>query len=633
MALAGAVGGSADGAILDSVTGIDALTRAFDGTRNVPESDDDWRDWVSPTAMRAYLSDDPLLDWLELYGSDHGFQRDDELPGYDSRTDFGLFIMRKGREFEEAVVEHLGTLARVHAAASPREGSRDLGSAERTFAAMRRGEELIHQAVLRDAETRTYGTADLLIRSDVLRDLFPGAITDGDGRMPAPALGSVTWHYRVVDIKFTTLHLLAGGGLRDTGSSWRYKLQVHVYNRALGRLQGHQPHEAYLLGRGWERTRKGEKLRATSCMDVLGPVPQEYVSRSKGTVAAAVEEACSWLRRVRSEGAEWQVLPEPTVPELRPNMGNGTDAPWHTAKQQIGEQLEEPTMLWHVGIKGRESARRSGVARWRSDPAFTTDLAGVTGLTIAPTLEAILDINRSIDGPPVLPSTVHAGEVDWRPEPTLELYVDFETVSDLDDDFKGIPEKGGQPLIFMIGCGHVEDGEWRWSCFTANALTEQAEGDMIDAWFAHMDALTRWLGSAEVPPNVFHWSHAEASTLETAFNSAMKRHPEKGWRSPRWYDLLNRVVKKEPMVVRGALGFGLKAVARALRSHGLINTRWDAGVSDGLGAMAGAWVCAREAADRGRTLAETELMTEIGRYNEVDCKVMMEIVRYLRAHH
>ena len=27
------------------------------------------------------------------------------------------------------------------------------------------------------------------------------------------------------------------------------------------------------------------------------------------------------------------------------------------------------------------------------------------------------------------------------------------------------------------------------------------------------------------------------------------------------------------------------------------------------------------------------LMDEIARYNEVDCKVMMEIVRYLRANH
>jgi hypothetical protein len=35
----------------------------------------------------------------------------------------------------------------------------------------------------------------------------------------------------------------------------------------------------------------------------------------------------------------------------------------------------------------------------------------------------------------------------------------------------------------------------------------------------------------------------------------------------------------------------------------------------------------------GRKLSEMPLVKEIEAYNEVDCKVMMEIVRYLRANH
>ena len=34
-----------------------------------------------------------------------------------------------------------------------------------------------------------------------------------------------------------------------------------------------------------------------------------------------------------------------------------------------------------------------------------------------------------------------------------------------------------------------------------------------------------------------------------------------------------------------------------------------------------------------RKLTDLELMQEIAAYNEVDCKVMMEIVAYLRAKH
>ena len=84
------------------------------------------------------------------------------------------------------------------------------------------------------------------------------------------------------------------------------------------------------------------------------------------------------------------------------------------------------------------------------------------------------------------------------------------------------------------------------------------------------------------------------------------------------------------MTVRGALGFGLKAVANALHAHGLIVTNWADSLVDGLGAMVGAWRCDVEARKTGVSMTELALMREITRYNEVDCKVMMEIVRYLR---
>ena len=77
----------------------------------------------------------------------------------------------------------------------------------------------------------------------------------------------------------------------------------------------------------------------------------------------------------------------------------------------------------------------------------------------------------------------------------------------------------------------------------------------------------------------------------------------------------------------------MKEVANAMHHHGQIETLWKDGPTDGLGAMVGAWNCATEAAERGCTLSETDLMQEIMRYNEVDCRAMMEIIRYLRRHH
>ena len=87
------------------------------------------------------------------------------------------------------------------------------------------------------------------------------------------------------------------------------------------------------------------------------------------------------------------------------------------------------------------------------------------------------------------------------------------------------------------------------------------------------------------------------------------------------------------MVIRGAFGFGLKAIAKALYRHGYIHVNWDSGPTDGLGAMVGAWSCAAEAKACGGTLSETALMQDIARYNAIDCQALAEIVGYLRANH
>ena len=49
--------------------------------------------------------------------------------------------------------------------------------------------------------------------------------------------------------------------------------------------------------------------------------------------------------------------------------------------------------------------------------------------------------------------------------------------------------------------------------------------------------------------------------------------------------------------------------------------------------MTGAWWCDDLAAIAETRLADSQLMLDIAAYNEVDTKVMMEILRYLRDRH
>jgi hypothetical protein len=49
--------------------------------------------------------------------------------------------------------------------------------------------------------------------------------------------------------------------------------------------------------------------------------------------------------------------------------------------------------------------------------------------------------------------------------------------------------------------------------------------------------------------------------------------------------------------------------------------------------MVGAWRCDAAARSQGGRMIDLPLMESIVDYNEVDCRVMQEIIFYLRANH
>ena len=309
--------------------GIEALTRRDDGSALQPTAQAEWDDWVSATRTRNYVLGDPVLDWLELCGEAHGFQRDTELPQYDERTDFTRFVFAQARRFEDAVVGLLRQRYEIVTIASGPQDARSLEAAESTFQAMIEGAPIVYQGVLLDPQHRTYGMPDLLVRSDVLAELYPDALAQDEAHHAAPDLGGRGYHYRVVDIKFGTLGLLAGGDLNNAGSAPAYKVQIFNYNQALGRLQGFEPPTSFLLGRGWTQG----KDRGSNCLDRLVPVQQAGAPPGKRLISGVAAEAIAWVRKTRTEGVKWRVLPEPSTPELYPNASNNEDGPWHHAKR------------------------------------------------------------------------------------------------------------------------------------------------------------------------------------------------------------------------------------------------------------------------------------------------------------
>ncbi len=584
----------------------------------------DWDTWVSASRTRNFCLGNGLQDWLDRHGDAARFDRDAAV---DERTDFREFIFAKGHAFEAAVVKLVDERIGMHTITCCERPTQCLHACRLTFESMKNGPPIIHQGVLWNPANRTYGAADLLIRSDVLRDLFPDALSSEEAMEGAAGLGASRWHYRVVDIKFTSLHLDRHWNA-SSGDHLPYMAQTFLYNEALGRIQGYLPANSYLLGRSWEGPKKSG---SSSCLDRLAPVPHGLVLKER-SLRDVAEGAVHWIRRIRAEGEGWDPREVVRFPLLRPNLSEAS-YPWSRASKQIANEIADPTLAWQVGCEAREQAAAAGVHSW-TDPEFNAALVGLNGKR-ADTLDQMLTINRDPSAMAVNPAYIRANRETWGEPGPLEFFVDFETVSDINDDFSRLPQRGGQAQIFMIGCGHIENGEWQFACFIAEGLTLAGEATVIEDWLAHMEAVRARLAPGLKDPLVFHWSPAEASGLTNGFRSARSRHPKRSltWVEPNWFDFLAKVMKEEPVIIRGPMGFGLKTVARSMKAHGLIETEWSDSVVDGLGAMIGAWSCYASAMESGVMVAELSLMQEIESYNEVDCKVMWEVVRYLRANH
>ncbi len=544
--------------------GIDALTRDLAGNLLVPTTDAEWDEWVSASATRNHALSHPLLDWLDRYGEAHGFVHD-EIPPRS-------LLQEMAYAFQVVVTMELEDRFDVRTilkeGATPKE-RRNLAFAEATYGAMGEAVPIIFQGSLRDAETRTFGYPDLLVRSDVLAELFPNDLSTEAAKQSAPDLDIGSRHYCIVDIKFSKLRLLAGGELGNARWAPADKVQVYLYNRALGRLQGYLPPNAFLLGRGWEQTRRGKTSRGTGFLDRLGSVANTYATPSRERLSDRADSAVAWVRRMRREGHSWKALPEPSIEELRPN-----------AKA-------------HTGI-------------W-SD-----------------TVKRIADEGEDLALQPVRPARVEAARSEWIEPVPAEFYVDFETTNN------------GQ-LIFMIGCGHMEEDEWRYHCFIAEQLTEKEEARVLDDWFDHMAIVRDRLGPG-TDSKVFHWSHYESSQLRKASLRHQKtgwHHTKSGkeWPHPNWFDFYQRVMRAEPVKVRGAHSLRLKEVTNAMHALGLVETQDLGVVPDGFAVAMMVRLLAAKAASVNGKLTDFEQMNDIRDYNEVDCKAVMELVRYLRQNH
>ena len=89
-----------------------------------------------------------------------------------------------------------------------------------------------------------------------------------------------------------------------------------------------------------------------------------------------------------------------------------------------------------------------------------------------------------------------------------------------------------------------------------------------------------------------------------------------------------KIFKEEPIAIKGCFNYGLKHIAKSMKHHGMINTYLESETKNGMMAMVKAWNCYNL-----KDPINSPIMKDIIKYNEFDCRVIYDIVKYIRNNH
>ena len=596
--------------------GISLLEGVYNSTRNKKprlvfglEDNSNILPWISATKTYNYMNNDCLVDWLKLYGRTVPTSNGNKTPTQNNES-FTQFLRRKGIEFEKGVV---GYLAENHEIISL-PNYYNLENVEKTTDLMKRGIKIIHSGSLKNDKNHTYGLSDLLIRSDYIPVLFGDEYDSADLYHPATKLGvDINYHYRVIDIKFSTLKLASDGiHLLNQGKIPAYKSQIYIYNDALSKVQGYDSKKGYILGRKWKYSSCGDIFSGNSCFDKLGLI--DFKDRDFDFVNKT-RLAINWYRDLLLMGESWTISP-PSRSELYPNMCVDSGE-WNSVKENLAREISDITMLWQCGPKNRDNAMMHGVDSWK-DSNCNGKILGL-GKSYENTVNDIIKINTTRGMPPVSPSKIQNNYLDWQNMTSSDLFVDFETLSDIcqgGGEFS--PVQMDMNMIFMIGVGWLDvEGNWQYKNFIAESLSHESEKDILIKFINFVNTYS--------DPKLFYW-HAERSFWSRALKkNGLLTDANMNF---DWVDLC-RIFRTEPIVIKNCFNFGLKNVAKCLKEHNLITTELNAECLNGMMAMVKAWNCY----ERGGQIRGDAIMKDIGVYNEFDCRVLYDILNYLRKKH
>jgi hypothetical protein len=541
--------------------------------------------FVCPSDIKNYIMKDPLIDYLHLYYKNEFskfFPNNQEF----CKSEFEIFIKQKGIEYEKNIMDSFPCeFTKVNGPVSKK-------SFSETLKLLKLKVPVIYQGVLYNDTNNTYGCPDLIIRGDYLNKYYN----------KNEDINS----YYIIDIKFSTIYLSSDESyILNSGLLPYYKSQLLLYTIAINNILKQNISKAYILGKRTVSSSKGIKIINTT-NNILSAV---NYNKQDNIYYKKLNDAIEWIIKLKTEGSKWKLLPKPSVHELYPNMTNKYNIKWLNIKKYISNELKDLTNIIYVGPKERDHAFSKNIYSYddRNCNSKTLNLNGKKGEIV----DNILKINSKQTNYIILPNKIKSNH--WRniKRNQFEFYIDYETTSNFSDE----------PFIFMIGVGYVLNNLWIFKTFILDTELDAHKILFKNFWEYIKNIL---IINKKKEAIFIHWTPAEPSTYNNI--------KEKLNIQDKHFMDLYKVFIQDNIVIKGAYNYSLKTIARAMFNNNLIKTCWkdDTKCNNGLDALL---LAHNIYFDNKKSSINKEDFNDIIYYNEIDCKVLYEIINYLRINH
>lgn len=607
--------------------------------------------WISVSKLYNYINDDPLLDWLILFGKNKGYKTDDEIDYQEycesieiqnkltfeeftkknNEYNFMKYILEQGIKYENYVYNVLKNkynenMVNIENDYNFKKFEYDK-KLEKTRNLILNNIPIIYQGLVCDPDTKTFGFPDLIVREDYLSDFI---------NIPKNEFYEKKdyYNYYIIDIKFHTLEYKKDSNfLIPNPSQQQYISQMYLYTKGLRHLIHPSAikyclldHKAYIIGRSWNFNSDN----SVGCIDF----------KLYDKVLDKAKKGLEWYKELKNKGQTWDPLNRVKY-ELYPNMKNDKDNNWRKSKQIISEKLGEITMIWNCGNSIKLKAHSKGVYSWNSPDFNIMDYTIETETTIL--INNIIKINNQLVRVFDYDKTISLDKK-WISEDGFKLinknnivmdgFIDIENAFDI----SSISTPKEDSIIYMLGLYYNEipitsrTKKYRdnmiHKTFCVKTLEKFQEKEMIEDFLLYLKSFNC---EKHITWRLYHYSSVEKYTLNKLFESYFI-NPETYGITIEWIDLCDVLIKYK-FVFKNCFDYSIKSINRVLNQLGYIHNNCiykNSLIKNGLDTIIALYKCYDESKLNNIYINRTDIMKDIIYYNMIDCISLYYLRNFLQ---